>query len=235
MIDFSGADLSQVLSIYALMRQRTILRPATLPSPVVRLRTQGGVTQEEAVYAMATVLALNGICIVDDGAKFVQVVAVQQRVHVKTRAPKPEPGAKLFDPKKVPSMGVTGSMGVAVPPRPLTDIERVEQEFERLRKAFYDFMHPPDPRKPTGRRLFELYARLADKTAVPSPKFDGTGIWFHVETPLTKSELLYAIETTFALHNLAIISVGDHKIRLGHISEALGGTGKQPENAQPKR
>ena len=113
------------------------------------------------------------------------------------------------------------------PPRSLTEMERVEQEFERLRKAFYDFMHPPDPRQPAGRRLFELYARLADKTAVPSPKFDGTGLWFHVETPLTKAELLYAIETTFALNNLAIIPVDDHKIRLGHISEALRSAAKR--------
>jgi hypothetical protein len=56
---------------------------------------------------------------------------------------------------------------------------------------------------------------------VSSPKFDGTGIWFHVETPLTKAELLYAIETTFTLNNLAIIPVDEGKIRLGHISETI--------------
>jgi hypothetical protein len=51
-------------------------------------------------------------------------------------------------------------------------------------------------------------------------------IWFRVETPLTKSELLYAIETTFTLNNLAIIPVDDQRIRLGHISELRNGTGK---------
>ena len=114
-------------------------------------------------------------------------------------------------------------------------MQRVKQEFERLRKAFYDFMHPPNPSEPASRRLFELYARLADKTAVPSPKFDGTGIWFHVETPLTKAELLYAIETTFALHNLAIIPVDDRSIRLGSVTEVRRSPGKQTDNVQPKR
>jgi hypothetical protein len=236
MIDFNQADLSQVLEIYAVLSQRTVLRPVTLPAPPVTLKTRGGLTRQEVVYALATVLALNGICLVDDGAKFVQVVPMVQRDQVNLRAPKPEPDAKLFDPKKVPAMGMSDQPRPASPPpRSLTEMERVEQEFERLRKAFYDFMHPPDSRKPAAWRLFELYARLADKTAVPSPKFDGTGIWFHVETPLTKGELLYAIETTFTLHNLAIIPVDDHKVRLGHISEVLRSNGGRLERVPPTR
>jgi len=221
LIDFNHADLNQVLSIYASISERTVLRPITLPAPTVNLKTQCPLTREEAIYAFATVLALNGICVVDDGPKFVQVVPMWQRDQVKKAAPKPESGAKLFDPRKVPSMPASDSpRPPSPPPRPLNEVERVEQEIEWLRNAFYDFMHPPDPSKLAGRRLFELYARLADKTAVPSPKFDGIGIWFHVETPLTKAELLYAIETTFALSNLAIIPVDDHKIRLDYISEA---------------
>jgi hypothetical protein len=222
MISFIQADLNQVLTIYAALSQRTVLRPATLPAPTVRLTSQCALSKEEVLYAMTTVFALNDICMVDDGAKFVQVVPMWQRDLVMKAAPRPEPGAKLFDPKKVPSVGPPGSPTLSPPPqRPVNEVQRIEQEIERLRRAFYDFLHPPDPSKPAGRRLFELYARLADKTAVPSPKFDGTGIWFHVETPLTKAELLYAIETTFTLNNLAIIPVDEGKIRLGHISEGV--------------
>ena len=222
MIDFRNADLNQVLAIYAVMSQRTVLRPITLPAPTVSLRTQCALSKREALYAIETVLALNGICVVDDGPKFVQVVSVWQRDQVKKAAPKPAPGAKLFDPRKVPSVGPPGaSMPSPPPPKPVNEVQRIEQEMERLQKAFYNFLHPPDPSKPAGRRLFELYARLADKTAVPSPKFDGLGIWFHVDTPLSKSELLYAIETTFTLNNLAIIPVDDDKIRLDHISEVI--------------
>jgi hypothetical protein len=222
MIDFRQADLNQVLAVYAPLSQRTVLRPITLPAPTVSLRTQCVLSKEEVLYAFATVLALNGICVVDDGPKFVQVVSVWQRDQVKKAAPKPEPGAKLFDPKKVPSVGPPGSsMPAPPPPKPTNEVQRIAQEIERLQQAFYKFLHPVDPSKPAGRRLFELYAGLADKTAVPSPKFEGIGIWFHVETPLSKSELLYAIETTFALNNLAIIPVDEAKIRLGHISEAI--------------
>jgi hypothetical protein len=111
-------------------------------------------------------------------------------------------------------------MGVTKSPGPLSNKERVEQEFARLRQAFYEFMRLPDPQKRPARRLLGLYADLADKTPVPSANFDGASIWFHVENPLSQDELLYAIETTFALHNLTIIAIDDTRIRLGHISEA---------------
>ena len=228
MINFVQADLNQVLSIYSALSQWTILRHITLPAPTVSLKTQGTLTKQEILYAFETILALNGICVVHDGAKFVQVVPMVQRDQVKASAPKPEPGAKLFDPKKVPSMGVSG------PPRPLTETDRIEREFERLRKAFYEFMHFPDPWKHPARRLLGLYADLAGKTATSSKNLDGTSIWFHVETPLTRSELLYAIETTFALHNLVIIPVDDPRIRLGHISEVLRNNGGRQERVPPK-
>ena len=84
MIDFIQADMNQVLEIYAALSQRTVLRPVTLPAPPVTLKTRGGLTRPEVVYAFATVLALDGICMVDDGTKFVQVVP-----HVAAGAGKP--------------------------------------------------------------------------------------------------------------------------------------------------
>ena len=39
MIDFRQADLNQVLDIYSMMVNRTILRPATLPAPTITLTT----------------------------------------------------------------------------------------------------------------------------------------------------------------------------------------------------
>ena len=193
---------ADTLSVYASLTGKTVLMPSALPA---------------VPDSVVSALALNGICLVDDSTSFVQMVPVSRRDQVKTLAPKPEPGAKLFDPKKVPSVGVLPSG------RPLTEMERLEQEFDRLRKSFYDFMHLPDPSRRPASRLLGLYADLAGKTPVASQNLDGTGIWFHVETPLTKSELLYAIETTFLLNNLAIIPVDEHKIRVGHISELRKG------------
>ena len=228
-IDFSGADLNQVIAIYSAMRQRTILRPASLPAPTITLKSQCPLSQEEAAYAIAKVFELNGICLVDDGPKLVQVVPMAQRWAVQAHASRPEPGAKLFDPKKVPSMGVSNSY------QPLTEGERLEQEFEKLRKAFYEFVHLPDPAKRSAQRLLGLYASLAGKAAVPSTNFYGATIWFHVETPLTKSELLYAIETTFALHGLAIIPVDDRRVQLGRLEEVLKHVGNHLEYPQPKQ
>ena len=228
-INFMQADLNQVLAVYAVMSQRTILRSIFLPAPTVRLNTQSPLSKDEALYALATVLSLNGICMVDDGAKFVQVAPMAQRDQIKTNAPKPEPGAKLFDPKGVLSMGVSSS------PVPQTERERFEQAFERARKAFYEFMHLPDPQRRPARRLLGLYADLTDKTPVTSTNLDGASIWFHIETPLTKSELLYAIETTFTLHNLAVVPVADGKIRLGHISEVLRNNGGRLDRVPAKR
>ena len=231
MIDFTGADLSQVLYIYAVMSQRTILRPAILPAPTVRLKTQGALTKEEVLYAFETVLALNGICVVDDGAKFVQVVPMPQRGEERRAPPNRSQGQSCSIRRRCRQWEFPVLWLAA-----FTDgLERLEQEFERLKRAFYDFLHFPDPvKRPAAQRLFELYAGLADKTAVASTNFDGTGIWFHVETPLTRGELLYAIETTFELHNLVIIPVDDRRIRLGHISEVLRNNAGRLERVRPR-
>lgn len=69
-IDFRGADLNQVLDLYAMLRQRTILRAANLASPTFVLKTQTPLTKTEAIKALDAMLALNGIAIVDIGDKF---------------------------------------------------------------------------------------------------------------------------------------------------------------------
>jgi general secretion pathway protein D len=69
-IDFRGADLNQVLELYAMLRQRTILRAANLASPTFVLKTQTPLTKTEAIKALDAMLALNGIAIIDIGDKF---------------------------------------------------------------------------------------------------------------------------------------------------------------------
>ena len=69
-IDFRGADLNQVLDLYAMLRNRTILRAANLASPTFVLKTQTPLTKSEAIKALDAMLALNGIAIVDVGDKF---------------------------------------------------------------------------------------------------------------------------------------------------------------------
>ena len=52
MINFMQADLNQVLSIYAAINQRTILRPMTLPAPTVSLKSQCALSKGEALVCV---------------------------------------------------------------------------------------------------------------------------------------------------------------------------------------
>jgi general secretion pathway protein D len=78
MIDFRSADLTQVLDIYSMMVNRTILRPATLPAPTITLTTRGQLTMGEGIQALQAVLALNGIVMVNVGDKFVKAMPEAQ-------------------------------------------------------------------------------------------------------------------------------------------------------------
>jgi hypothetical protein len=218
MVNFPGTDLGQVLSIYSELKNRTVLRTRLLPSPSIRFKNQCPLTREELAYALETVLALNGILTVDDGPSFVQIVPIQLQSQVDTRAPIAEPGSKVFDPKKVPSMGFAD-------PTPVQT--KLERDLVRWRKAFFEFIRVNEMRNSSAQRLLELYAGLTDQKAETSKDYETMPIWFHVTTPLSKTELLYAIETTFALNNLAITPAEDTKIRLG----LYVGLGKSRENA----
>src|ERR1035441_10613933 len=68
------SDLTQVLDIYSMMVNRTILRPATLPAPTITLTTRGQLTMGEGIQALQAVLALNGIVMVNVGDKFVKAM-----------------------------------------------------------------------------------------------------------------------------------------------------------------
>ncbi len=78
MIDFRNAELTQVLDIYSMLVNRTLLHPATLPNPSIFLKTQGQLTVREGIQALEAVLALNGIAIVNVGDKFAKVVPEAQ-------------------------------------------------------------------------------------------------------------------------------------------------------------
>src|SRR5205085_3094977 len=95
-LNFYNVDSGIVLSIYAAYAKRTILRPFVPPPALVRLKTACPVSREEALYAMTTVLALNGVALVEDGEKFVQAVVMPQRSMVTTHAPKADPTAENF-------------------------------------------------------------------------------------------------------------------------------------------
>jgi hypothetical protein len=224
-VNFPATDLNQALDIYAELKGRTILRTRFLPSPTIRFKNQCPLTRQELVYALETVLALNGLSTVDDGQAFVQIVPIQLRSQVNTHAPTAEPGTKVFDPKKVPSMGYSH------PPPVQT---KLEHDLERWQKAFFEFIRLNRTPNSSAQHLLELYASLTDKKAEPSKNYETGPIWFHVTTPLTKSQLLYAIETTFALNSLEITGVEENGVRLGPRMGPGKGVGRTDKSPEPK-
>ena len=73
-IDFPNIDLTTFLDVYSGIVGRTVLRSAGLQSPPLTLRTQKPVTRTELIQAMNTVLALNGIGLVNKGSNFFEAV-----------------------------------------------------------------------------------------------------------------------------------------------------------------
>ncbi len=73
LINFSGADASQVLEVYARLVNRTLLR-AAIPDAKIILKTQTPLTRTEAIQALQVLLAMNNISVINVGDKFVKVV-----------------------------------------------------------------------------------------------------------------------------------------------------------------
>lgn len=74
MLALQMAEIEQVLAMYAELTQRTVLRTTALPKVNVMLSNQTPWTTEEAVQALDTVLAMNGISMLNVGDKFVSAV-----------------------------------------------------------------------------------------------------------------------------------------------------------------
>jgi general secretion pathway protein D len=73
-IDLKGAPLDQVFEIYQEVSGRTVLRPYALPAQGITLRLQTAMSKREAVQALDSVLALNGIVMIRLGDLFVKAV-----------------------------------------------------------------------------------------------------------------------------------------------------------------
>jgi hypothetical protein len=68
---------------------------------------------------------------------------------------------------------------------------------------------------PIADSLLAFYAQLTNRKPIPNAKLGGVPVDFAVLTPLSKSELLYAIETTLALNGLMIVPGEGDSVQLG--------------------
>lgn len=73
--NFQKMELEQILTQYSELVGRTLLRaPGLQPTMQITLKTQGDLTRSEAIVALETVLAMNGVTFVPIGEKFSKVV-----------------------------------------------------------------------------------------------------------------------------------------------------------------
>lgn len=77
LIKFEEADLDQVLNTYRELSGRTIVRSTTLPHAKISIQSQTALTRIEALQALDSVLAQNGIVMIPQGTKFVKAVPKQ--------------------------------------------------------------------------------------------------------------------------------------------------------------
>jgi len=85
-------SIDQVLTLLERWTGKTILRPQALPTTTVTLTLKGGVTREEAVRALETLLSLNGIAITPLDDKFLKVTPL---ANAKSEAPQLIDGSSL--------------------------------------------------------------------------------------------------------------------------------------------
>lgn len=70
---------------------------------------------------------------------------------------------------------------------------------------------------------------MTGKKAVSSPKAGKMPVEFKIIKPVTKEELLYAIETTLRLNGLAIVPVDRNGIQAGYAHELERRPAKAPK------
>lgn len=76
--NFPKLELADFLGIYSELSGKTVLRAATLAGTPISFRTQSPLTRREAMQAFDTLLAMNGITMINQGKKFVKAVPFAQ-------------------------------------------------------------------------------------------------------------------------------------------------------------
>jgi hypothetical protein len=96
-LHFKSADLQQVLEIYQMVSDRTVLRPSNLPGTKIDLQT-GRLSTTEALRELDQLLLAKGVITRPRGDKFVFVVQTNQanRLSLIPDPPATAPGGELF-------------------------------------------------------------------------------------------------------------------------------------------
>jgi len=127
----------------------------------------------------------------------VQILPVFQANQLKLSAPEPEKNATLIAPEAVPRF----SPGFIARPRLPGPVQK----------------HSPNS---TVDGLAGYYATLTGSKYIPDPMYGKWPAMLRITVPVTKPELLYAIETTLYLQGLTFTKTNDDTLTVQSIYEA---------------
>lgn len=216
-INFTGADLGMLLRKYSELVDRNVLRsPAAenaLKAPV-HFINQTALTRTETIQAFQAIFATNGVALVEDGEKFLQVVRAKD-------AAASGPGLARPSLAKRPGDAPASTGALLFPPKA---INYLGADLNILLPHFSELLG----RKPLRSPKVESMLR--------SPVF------FVNQTPLTKSEAIHAYDMIFAMNGVGFIEEGEADLKVVPVWEiALPGekkstgsaTGTGAEKSQP--
>jgi hypothetical protein len=189
-IQLRNVGFDQMVELYARLVKRTVLRPSLAPMSFTLNGSPTNVADLASVIANA--LAGKGMTNIPDGDKFVFVVPFAQAPGIVTH------------PAKFKSAPVTAKdlapTGKAAPDEIVTAGEICFPSVDIGQVA-------------------EIYAQLIGRGLQPLTTSPGIRVSLITQTPLTKEEAAYALETVFRLNGFKVVPTSGGLIQLAPVSE----------------
>ena len=185
-----GASLDQVLILYSLFINRTVLQPSLLVAPF-NLNVPA-TNRMEAAIALEKAMAEEQLSIVPDGNKFVLVVPTAQ-------AKRATPGSSWIN-SPPPSAPVKEDKDLG------EDVSTVRPGIVPAGEVNFPWMDI--------HQVLEVYTQLIgckldrDASVIPS-----VNITLRTRTPFSKEEAIYAFDTLFRLNGITVIPAGKGMVK----------------------
>jgi hypothetical protein len=181
--------LNEVLYLFAMCTNRTLLRWPYLRAPSFSLRAPAK-DRVGAARILAQALAAKGLSVIPDGEKFLMIVPESAAATVKPHAPpaKASPGGGT---QTQPTLAGSGT---------------AEQEF--IPPGMIDF------RGADVAQVADVYSELLGRKLDRSERLPVSGtISFRTQTRLTKEEAVYALETLLIWSGVKLVPAGEDKLK----------------------
>ena len=172
--------LNQILNLYVRLANRTVLRPARLPTFELSLYTKGSVSSADLMSAIANALKQNDVFIQPHGDKFL-IVAREGEVSLVA------PDVKAASDALASSLAQTsGSNADELLPAGLISLQNTDLS-----------------------QVVQIYSDLVGRTIIRPTALPAMTIKLFTATPLTRSEAIYSLSATLALNGVSLMPAGE--------------------------